>query len=477
MQGPGGIQGEKFSIDERAATIKPCRYHVPVQIHRSIRRYGARAHRSRISGARRVNFSYGKIFLLGFGLFGLSAVWVIYNSYVPLLLQERFLMAPATIGFFMTIDNIAALFILPPVGAWSDRVRTRIGRRMPFIVLGIPLAAAAFVVIPLAPVLPVFTAGTMMLIVSMSVWRTPVVALLADITPSPRRSQANGIGNFMGGVGGIIAALGGGALFAVNHAYPFWMGSALVLIAGLMMFVFIREPKEFGPGREGKVMLWANIGSILRGLDRSALCIFLAHFFWIISLSAVEAFFTLYARNHLGYPGEHGSRILGQFPLMLLLFALPAGAIGGRIGRKRSIMIGLAILMAALLSIYFLDRGILTFVLVTLPVLGSVPVVGALLMLCGCAWILVNVNSYPMVVDMTDGLHTGTYTGICFLFVTAAAIVGPNVNGWIIQLTGNDYSSIYIVSSAFIFIALIMMTGVRRGEARPVNGQPPDVFV
>jgi Na+/melibiose symporter-like transporter len=414
-----------------------------------------------------MKFNYGKIFLLGFGSFGFSAVWVIYNSFVPLFLQERFLMAPAMIGFFMTLDNIAALFIQPPMGAFSDRVRTRIGRRMPFIITGIPVAASAFIFVPLAPILPIFVACTMTLILSMALWRTPVVALLADITPSPNRSQANGISNFMGGIGGIIAAVGGGALFAVNHAYPFWMGSCLVVLAGIMLFAFIREPKEYESNLEEKPELWANLRLILRDRERSALRVFLAHFFWFIALNAIEAFFTLYAKNHLGYPGEHGSRILGQFLLTLVLFALPAGAIGGKIGRRRSIMIGLSVLFVTLLTIYFLDPEILTVVLTALPVLGTIPVVGVLLMICGCAWMMVNVNSLPMVVDMTDDLRAGTYTGIYYLFITAAAIAGPNVNGWIIQLTGNDYSSIYVASSVFICLAFLMMLGVRRGEARP----------
>lgn len=130
-------------------------------------------------------------------------------------------------------------------------------------------------------------------------------------------------------------------------------------------------------------------------------------------------------------------------------------------------MIGLSVLFVVLLTIYFLKPETLTVVITALPVLGTIPVVGVLLMICGCAWMMVNVNSLPMVVDMTDDLRAGTYTGIYYLFITAAAIAGPNVNGWIIQLTGNDYSSIYVASSVFICLAFLMMLGVRRGEARP----------
>jgi MFS family permease len=162
-------------------------------------------------------FSYGKIFLLGFGSFGFGLVWIVYNSFVPLFLQDRFGLYPALSGFFMTLDNIAALLIQPPVGALSDRLKTPIGRRMLFILIGAPIAAVAFGLIPLAAVLPLFVACTTMLLLSMALWRTPVVALMSDVTPSRFRSQANGITNFMGGIGVIIGGLGLGQRQLAAH--------------------------------------------------------------------------------------------------------------------------------------------------------------------------------------------------------------------------------------------------------------------
>jgi maltose/moltooligosaccharide transporter len=129
-------------------------------------------------------FSYGRIFLLGFGFFGVSIIWGVYNAFVPIFLADKFHLTPIFIGFFMTLDNIAALFIQPPVGAWSDRLRTPIGRRMPFILIGAPLGALAFGIIPLAAILPLFVACTSTLLLSMAMWRTPVIALMPDITPS-----------------------------------------------------------------------------------------------------------------------------------------------------------------------------------------------------------------------------------------------------------------------------------------------------
>ena len=203
-------------------------------------------------------FNFGKTFLLGFGFFGVSVIWSVYNAFVPVFLQDRFLMAPAFIGFFMTLDNIAALFIQPAVGAWSDRIRTTIGRRLPFILIGAPIAALAFFFLPFAKALPLFFMAALVLLLSMAIWRTPIVALMPDVTPSKYRSQANGIINFMGGIGTVIALLIGAKLYnmdTANHAYPFWMGSFLVVIAAVLVIIFVREPKIFEKSDEERPSL------------------------------------------------------------------------------------------------------------------------------------------------------------------------------------------------------------------------------
>jgi len=251
-----------------------------------------------------MKFRYGKIFLLGFGFFGVSVIWSVYNAFVPIFLADRFDLAPAWIGFFMTLDNIAALLIQPPVGAWSDRLRTPIGRRMPFILIGAPIAALAFGVIPIAAVLPLFVACTSTLLLSMALWRTPVVALMPDITPSPKRSQANGIINFMGGVGAIIAFLIGSQMYAQNPAFPFWLGSGLVILSAVLVFIFIKEPKEFAEA-EKQPNMFDSLREVWRDSDKSAIRLFLAIFFWFVGYNAIEAFFTLYSVNS---PGAERSR-------------------------------------------------------------------------------------------------------------------------------------------------------------------------
>jgi len=413
-----------------------------------------------------MKFSFSKTFLLGFGFFGVSVIWMVYNAFVPLFLANRFHIEPWLIGLFMTFDNIAALFIQPPVGAWSDRLRTPIGRRMPFILIGAPIGAIAFGFIPLAAVLPLFVACTSTLLLSMAFWRTPVVALMPDITPSAYRSQANGIINFMGGVGAIIATLGGGALYKLNPAYPFWMGSILVIVATLLLFLFIREPKEYETTSGERPDLFRSLKEVVKDRDKSAFRMLLAIFFWFVAYNAIEAFFTLYAQNHLGLPGGDGARLLGQLSLIFVLFALPAGYIGGSWGRRRTIITGILVLSTCMLLMFWLLPQTLLIQVARLPVLGVVPIIGVILMVAGASWALINVNSLPMVVDMTDNLRVGTYTGLYYLFSTLAAIAGPNINGWIIQLTGKNYSLVMLVGPIFMFIALLMMLGVRRGEAQ-----------
>ena len=446
-------------------------------------------------------FSYGKIFLLGFGFFGVSILWGVYNAFVPIFLSERFNLPPALIGFFMTLDNIAALFIQPPVGAWSDRVRTRIGRRMPFILVGAPLSALAFGLIPLQSVLPLFVACTSSMILTMALWRTPVIALMPDLTPSAKRSQANGIINFMGGVGMIVALQTGGALYKISPNFPFWLGSVLVLVSAALVLLFIREPLVEEAGRtmggavaggsggasepqaeENPVRMIASLREVFSAKEKSGARIFLAIFFWFIGYAAVDAFFTLWAVKRLGISAGDGATLLSGMPLIFVLFAIPSGLIASRIGRRVTISVGLVVMAAILFSFYLLPVATLLSPVSHLPLIGipltaggprMLTVAGVLLMIAGFGWSCININSLPMIVDLTEASKIGTFTGLYYLFSTLSQIAGPNLNGWIIQLAGNDYNMIMLLAPFCMLIALVFMVGVRKGEASPEVATSP----
>ncbi len=411
-----------------------------------------------------MKFNYGKIFLLGFGFFGVSVIWSVYNAFVPLFLANKFGLQPAMIGFFMTLDNIAALFIQPPVGAWSDRLRTPIGRRMPFILIGAPIGALAFGFIPIASILPLFVACTSTLLLSMAFWRTPVVALMPDVTPSQFRSQANGIINFMGGVGTIIASLAGSTLYEINIAFPFWMGSVLVVLAAALVFIFIKEPKEYEK-EDVKPDMFASLRELFQEKDKSGLRILLAIFFWFLAYTGIEAFLTLYATKRLGISEGDAGRLMGHMGLLFVLFALVAGYVGSRLGRRITISSGLIAMGAMTVCLALLPVEVLAITLTKLPMLGTIRVLNLFLMGAGIAWSFVNINSLPMVVDLTTAARLGTFTGLYYLFSTFSAIVGPNLNGLIVQLSGNNYNTMMFVAPLFLLVAVALMLGVRRGEA------------
>jgi len=416
---------------------------------------------------------YARLFLLGFGFFGVSVIWTLFNVFVPLFLANRFDLPSSLIGMFMTLDNVAAFLIQAPVGAWSDRLRTPIGRRMPFILIAAPISAAAFGVIPLLSVLPLFFVCTLTLVISMAFWRTPVMALMPDITPSKYRSQANGIINLMGGLGAVVASLGGSALYELDINYPFWLGSILVLLAALLVFLFIKEPKTYQQ-TEPPPHLADSLRDIMRDKEKSAIRLLLAIFFWVLTTQQADAFLSLYATHYLGISEGDAGRMAGHMAISFMIFAIPAGILGSQIGRRKTISIGLIGMALSILIIAVLPPGLLTTELGSLPILGMIRLANLLLAVAGLTWALINTNALPMVVDMTTTSLIGTYTGLYFLVYTLSSVVGPILNGWLIQLAGHNYNMLMILGPVFLVIALLLLSGVKRGEPNDERTAPMD---
>ena len=431
-----------------------------------------------------MRLDYRKTFLIGFGFFASSIAWSLYNSLVPVMLEQRFLLASTLIGTIMTIDNFFGVIFQPIVGMLSDRTHTRIGRRMPWILVGIPLCAIAFMFIPRASTLVAMMSVIIGFNFIMSLWRSPVVALMPDVTPAPLRSKANGVINLMGGVGSIVAFLVGGILADMNenlHA-PFIMGSCVMLFALVMLILFVREPDsrvgheiatatdEPATGKpEGDVA--SNKGNAVPaskvegkktrtpikdwkpGEKRSLVLLLLAIFFWFCGYNAVETFFTLYATKSLGVTVGKATLLLTMFSLTFVAFALPAGIIAGRIGRRKVIMIGLVGMVAVFLPMLFIQ---------------NIVIVQILLLLGGVFWACVNINSLPMVVEMATKERIGTFTGYYYFFSFSAAIASPILFGFIRDMT-QDYATLFIYSVVAFAAALGCILFVRHGEAEKVE--------
>ncbi|ASJ08778.1 sucrose transporter [Thermococcus siculi] len=424
-----------------------------------------------------MEFKYSRIFILGFGFFGISIIWALYNAYIPIFLQDTFHLSKTVTGFIMTIDNLFAVLLLPFLGALSDMTRTRIGRRKPYILLGAPSAALLFALIPVARMyenLALFMGTIIFMNFFMALFRSPVVAFMPDITPSEKRSQANGIINFMGGLGALLAYFGGKVLYDMNYAYPFYFGAAVMLLANLLVVLVVPEPEEYRvPGKKISIRkllsetshksfgeLKENLKDVFASHERSLLAILLAIFLWFIAFNSLETFFTSYAKYYLGIEESTGAFMLGVFSLSFMLFAIPAGFIGARLGRRRTITLGLVIVVAILIGAYLVGEG-------TKPESSSLsdPVVMTfmgLFFVGGMGWAMVNVNSLPMVVDMTTEEKLGGYTGLYYFFSQAANLVAPPLAGAFLDVIG--YRTLLPFAIVFFILAAIAMQFVRRGD-------------
>jgi maltose/moltooligosaccharide transporter len=227
-----------------------------------------------------------------------------YNAYVPVFLKDTF-----------------AIVLLPFLGALSDRTRTRLGRRRPSILAGSILATVFFVLIPFSlakEMLGLMMATIILMNLSMALFRSPVIALMPDTTPSRYRSQANGIINFMGGLGALLVYFG-------QKATP--------------LADSLKEMKE-------------NLRDVFGG-EKSLLLILVSILCWFVGFNALETFFTSYARYHLGMKESTGALILGFFSVTFMITSIASGFIGSRLGRRRTIRRGLAVLLALVVGALF----------------------------------------------------------------------------------------------------------------------------
>ena len=391
-------------------------------------------------------FSYSKTFLVGFGFFGISIIWPLFNSLIPPMLEDLGLSA-LVVGFIMTWDNIINMFVQPWVGSLSDRTHTRFGRRKPWMMAGAPIAALFFILVPF--VREHFVLIALMILgtnVGMALFRAPTVAYLGDLFHPEDRSKANGVINLMGGLAGAIALFGGGSLYKLGVPLPFIVGSGVMLIAILIVLLWVREPDLKGKevAARDEPGLFDNMRQVGSGPDKSGLLLLSAIFFWFVGWNAMEAFFTIYARSVLAIDIGSGTQMLTAFAAALILFAIPSGLIATRFGRKPTIIIGLTGMLVGLIAGFFIRNP--TVLLVTLAIMGAF-------------WALVNINSLPMVYDLGGEQSIGAYTGLYYFSSSAAAITGPILGGWAMDLVG--HSAIWLFSAFFIALATLSMARIK----------------
>lgn len=392
-------------------------------------------------------FPYKKTFVLGFGFFGISVIWPIFNNFVPIFLAEMGLTA-TWVGFVMTWDNYLNMFVQPIVGERSDHTHTRIGRRKPWMLVGAPIAALFFLLVPtLGSVVGVMFA-ILFTNLGMALFRSPTIALLGDLFPPEQRSTANGVINLMGGLGAIVAFLGGGVLYALGRITPFVFGSAVLLAAITVVLLFVREPEAPAEPADRKPSsgFLTNLREVLQSEDRSGLMILFAILCWFIGFNALETWISSFGRFSLNIDPGRMSLITSGFALLFVIFAVPSGLIATRYGRRRTILVGVSAL-TILMGLGWLVQSQWTLI--------------ALLVAAGIAWALINVNSLPMVYDVGGDARLGAFTGLYYFAANIAAVAGPQTVGVLVDLTGGNYRVMFAFSAFFMALAALFMLRVR----------------
>ena len=424
-------------------------------------------------------FPYKKTFILGFGFLGISIIWPIFNSFIPIFLQagnpefERqlieagrevpkvvgFGLGPSLAFFVMTWDNIINVFIQPWAGAKSDKTWNRFGRRKPWIIIGAPIAAVALVMIPLANTILAIMVFILITNFGMALFRSPTVAWLGDLFKSDQRSQANGIINLMGGIGAAVALFGGGILFDnIGRAAPFVAGAIFMLVALSVALLLVKEPEkiESASGEEDKAGVLDNLKSVWQGESRNGIKVLLGILFWFMGYEALQTGLSSFAVFSLGLTPGQASIMSTLFAASFILFALPSGMIAARIGRKRAIMLGLT--------------GMVIFFAIGYFIINSQLTLGIILVLGGFSWAMVNVNSLPLVYDYGDESRIGAYTGLYYFSSQSAAVLGPVLSGLVVESLGSNYRWLWLFSTLFMFLALLAINAIKN-KATPAAVQ------
>lgn len=426
-----------------------------------------------------MKLNYKRTLLVGLAFLSICAFWQLYDNVVPLILKNTFDIPDDIAGVIMALDNVLALFLLPLFGKLSDRTHTRLGRRMPYILGGTLAAVVLMNLLPVADAarsLWLFVVALGLLLLAMGVYRSPAVALMPDVTPKPLRSKGNAIINLMGTLGGVFTLAATGLLVTrdatgrENYSALFLAVSILMLAAVVVLLLTIRENRL---AREVELQNLATQGedaaqaqadetpstgagfsSLDPALRRSLILILCSVSLWFMGYNAVTTAFTKYVSVQWGYDIKAASQCLMVATVGAVVSYLPVGFLSSRFGRKRVIQAGVLLLAACFGTAALFAQ--------------FSPVLYGIFALVGAAWAMINVNSYPMVVEISKGGDVGKYTGYYYTFSMAAQIVTPIVSGWLLEHVG--YYTLLPYAAVMVALSFVTISLTRHGDSRP---QPP----
>lgn len=414
-----------------------------------------------------MKLSYKRTILIGLAFFSICAFWQLYESVIPMILSKTFGLKETVTGGIMALDNVLALFLLPLFGTFSDRVHTKFGKRIPFIVVGSTFSVIFMLLIPVADnsknIILLFVALGVVLL-AMGSYRSPAVALMPDVTPKPLRSKANAIINLMGTLGAVYSLVLIKKLVSKtgkpDYTILFICVAALMVAAVVILILTIHEnalakenqvvnqhftqDSEEAEADHGKAVMAPEI-------KKSLMFILTSIFLWFTAYNAVTTAFSRYAVTVWGFQGGDYATALLVPTIAATLSYIPIGFISSHLGRKKTIIIGI--------------------ILITLSYFGAFlfktysPLIYVVLIFTGIGWASINVNSYPMVVEMSRGSDVGKYTGLYYTFSMAAQTVTPILSGFLLE--NISYRTLFPYAVTFSLLSLCTMLFVKHGDSKP----------
>ena len=412
-----------------------------------------------------MKLNYKRTFFVGMAFLSISAFWQMYDNIIPLILQNTFHLNETIIGAIMAMDNVLAVFLLPVIGTLSDKVDTKMGKRTPFIVGGTFAAAICMMLLPLADhykMLGLFIVALALTLIAMAMYRSPAVALMPDLTPKPLRSSANAVINLMGAVGAIYALILIRLLVKKEEhpSYlPVFLGVVgIMVLAVIILVATINENKiaakiaEEYP-EEAEEEKEKEEHGLPAPVKRSLVLILVSIFLWFTAYNAVTTAFSRYAVTVWGMEGGGFASCLMVAMVAAIISYIPIGIISSKIGRKKSILIGLVMMFISYTSVFFYP---------TYNVTANI-----FFAIIGIGWAAISVNSLPMVVEMSKGSDIGKYTGLYYTFSMTAQIFTPIISGALLQYV--SYSTLFPYAMFFTACAFVTMTMVKHGDSKPMK--------
>lgn len=414
--------------------------------------------------------NYGRTFLIGFAFMAICSFWQMYDNIIPLILQDTFHFGETVTGTVMALDNVLALFLLPLFGALSDRVDTRFGKRTPFIVFGTAVAVVFLLLLPVADRkanLVLFITALFGVLLSMGFYRSPAVALMPDLTPNRFRSKANAVINLMGAVGSVYT-LGMIKLLVVKGERPDYMPlflsvAAVMVLAVIVLVSTIREKKLAQALKQEEQAEQEAVPTETKGREehrktvlspevkKSMIFMLASIFLWFMAYNAVTTAFSRYTKVVWHLEGGGFADCLLVATIAAILSYIPIGFLSGRFGRKKTILTGIVMMAVCYFGAIFVNEYHLA--------------VNIFFALIGIGWAAINVNSYPMIVAMSEGADIGKFTGTYYTFSMAAQVATPVLSGFLLEQV--SYRTLFPYAFVFAVLAFFTMLMVKHGDVKP----------